>query len=51
MLLFAHFFFVPSFVITTVFLFFPLQDYRQTQHDVKIMVRELNLKYLSNKNK
>eukprot|EP01032_Pedospumella_encystans_P014145 gene14145-16269_t len=27
------------------------QDYRQTQHDVKIMVRELNLKYLSNKNK
>ena len=28
-----------------------MQDYRQTQHDVKIMVRELNLKYLSNKNK
>ena len=23
------------------------QDYRQTQHDVKIVVRELNLKYLS----
>lgn len=28
-----------------------LQDYRQTLHDVKIMVRELNLKYLSNKHK